>query len=102
MQNHEKSQFYYETTIGLLIVLDHLTKFHWLCPLRKFTSSLIQNFLEKQIFHLYGVPETIVSDNGSQFRSNDLNAFLTTYGITHTYTAYYSPQANASERVKGH
>lgn len=85
--------------IGLLIVLDHLTKFHWVCPLRKFTSSLIKDFLEKQIFHVYGVPEVVVSDNGSQFKANDFNAFLTQYGITHTYTAYYSPQSNASERV---
>lgn len=85
--------------IGLLIVLDHLTKFHWLCPLKKFTSSVIQDFLLKHIFHIYGIPEFIVSDNGSQFKSNDFNAFLTKLGIKHTYTALYSPQANASERV---
>lgn len=85
--------------IGLLIVLDHFSKFHWLCPMRKFTSSKIEEFLEKHIFHVYGVPETIVSDNGSQFKANDFNAFLTKYGIAHTFTAYYSPQANASERV---
>lgn len=85
--------------IGLLIVLDHLTKFHWVCPLKKFTSSVIRDFLETHIFHVYGVPEYVVSDNGSQFKANEFNAFLTTYGITHTYTAYYSPQANASERV---
>lgn len=85
--------------IGILIVLDHLSKFHWLQPLRKFTSIAVREFLEKQIFHVYGVPETIVSDNGSQFKANDLNAFFTTLGISHVYTAFYSPQANASERV---
>lgn len=85
--------------IGLLIVLDHLTKFHWVCPLKKFTAILIQKFLESNIFHVYGVPEVVVSDNGSQFKANEFNAFLTKYGITHTYTAYYSPQSNASERV---
>lgn len=85
--------------IGLLIVLDHMSKFHWIFPLRKFTSSSIQDNLLKQIFHVYGVPEYIVSDNGSQFRSNELNAFLTSLGIKHTYTALYSPQSNASERV---
>lgn len=85
--------------IGLLIVLDHLTKFHWLHPLRKFTSVAIRDYLEKNIFHCYGVPETIVSDNGSQFKANDLNAFFTSLGISHVYTALYSPQANASERV---
>lgn len=85
--------------IGLLIVLDHLTKFHWLCPMKKFTAQVIGKFLLSDIFHVYGVPEVIVSDNGSQFRSNDFNAFLTKLGIQHTYTALYSPQANASERV---
>lgn len=85
--------------IGLLIVLDHLTKFHWLYPLKKFTSSNIQEYLEHTIFHTYGVPEVIVSDNGSQFKANDINAFFTKYGIKHVYTAYYSPQSNASERV---
>lgn len=85
--------------IGLLIVLDHLTKFHWLCPLRKFTTSVIQDYLLRQIFHVYGVPEILISDNGSQFKSNEFNAFLTSRGITHTYTALYSPQSNSSERV---
>lgn len=85
--------------IGLLIVLDHLTKFHWICPLKKFTASKIIEFMEKHIFHVYGVPEVVVSDNGSQFKAGEFNAFLTTYGITHTYTAYYSPQSNSSERV---
>lgn len=85
--------------IGILIVLDHLTKFHWLCPLKKFTASVIQEFLIKHIFHIFGVPEYIVSDNGSQFKSNEFNAFLTELGIKHVFTALYSPQANASERV---
>lgn len=77
----------------------HLSKFHWLCPLRKLSASAIEDYLEKHIFHVYGVPESIVSDNGSQFRSNELNAFFTKYGVNHVYTALYSPQSNASERV---
>lgn len=85
--------------IGILIVLDHLSKFHWLHPLKKFTSAAIKDFMEKQIFHTYGVPEVIVSDNGTQFRANNLNALFTSLGIQHVYTALYSPQANASERV---
>lgn len=88
-----------DRNIGILIVLDHLTKFHWLFPIRKFCSNTIMDILEKQIFHVFGVPETIISDNGSQFRANNFNAFLTSYNIEHIYTAVYSPQSNASERV---
>lgn len=85
--------------IGILIVLDHMTKFHWLFPLRKFSSCAIQDNLLKHIFHVFGVPEIILSDNGSQFRANEFNAFLTALGISHIYTAVYSPQSNSSERV---
>ncbi|XP_044314737.1 uncharacterized protein K02A2.6-like [Drosophila rhopaloa] len=47
----------------------------------------------------YGAPETVVSDNGSQFRSHAFRKLMQQYGITHTFTAVHSPQANASERV---
>lgn len=40
--------------IGLLIVLDYFSNFHWLCPLKKFTSKAIIEFLEDQIFLLMG------------------------------------------------
>lgn len=40
-----------------------------------------------------------MSDNESRFKSNSFNAFLTSFGIQYKYTAFYSPQANASERV---
>lgn len=85
--------------IGIFIVLDNFSKYHWLCPLKKFSSTNIIDFLERQIFHHYGVPEIVMSDNGSQFKANDFNKFLEKYGIHHTYTALYSPQSNASERV---
>jgi len=85
--------------VGLLIVLDHFSKYPWLQPLKKFTSAAIIEFLLKQVFHSVGVPETIVSDNGTQFKASEFNAFITELGINHVYTALYSPQSNAAERV---
>lgn len=67
--------------------------------MRRFTSKSIIEFLEGNIFHHHGVPESVISDNGSQFKANDFNAFLTQYGIKNIYTPLYSPQSNASERV---
>lgn len=60
---------------------DHMSKFHWLCPLKKFNTAPIQEFLQNQIFLTYGVPYCIVSDNGVQFKSKDFNAWLTSLGI---------------------
>lgn len=85
--------------IGLLVVLDHFSKFVFLKPLKKFITKDITNFLQNEIFCCFGVPESLVSDNGSQFRSNDFRKFLEGYGIKHILSAVYSPQINASERV---
>lgn len=85
--------------IGVLIILDHFTKFTFLAPLKKFNSKLIIEYLKERIFDCFGVPETMVSDNGSQFKSKEFEAFLVKYGVSHVCTAVYSPQSNASERV---
>jgi len=46
----------------------------------------------------YGVPETIVSDNGSQFRAVGFKKLIQQYGVTHVLTAVHALEANASER----
>lgn len=48
----------------ILIVLDHMSKFVWLKPLRKATAKNVVRYLEEDNFHMVGVPETVLSDNG--------------------------------------
>lgn len=83
----------------ILIVLDQLTKFVWLKPLRKATAIEIVKYVESDIFHMVGVPETLLSDNGVQFVSKEFRALLSRYGVRQINTATHAPQANASERV---
>ena len=50
---------------------------------------------------MHGLPETLTSDNGGQFTSNEMESFLKTNGITHTRTTPLWPQANGQvERIK--
>jgi len=76
-----------------------MSKFHFLQPLKIFTSDKICDYLLRYVFYTFGVPESILTDNGSQFKSGQFKAFLTRFGISHISTAIYSPQANASERL---
>ena len=85
--------------IGIFVVLDHLSKYPFLKPVKKFTTDAIIRFMEEEIFHCFGVPEIIVSDNGVQFKSHQFNTLLQNYNVQHFYTAVHAPQANASERV---
>ncbi|KAL7735169.1 hypothetical protein ACLKA6_014885 [Drosophila palustris] len=80
------------------LITDHASLL-WLMRQPNLKAPIIQNFLQDQIFFAYGVPQTIVSDNGPQFKAVEFNAWLTSLGIRHIYTAVYSPQSNASERV---
>lgn len=83
----------------ILIIVDQLSKFLWLKPLRKASAITIVRFIESEIFHFVGAPETILSDNGKQFISNDFRALLSRYGVRHINSATHAPQVNASERV---
>lgn len=84
---------------SLLIVLDKFSKYVLLKPLYKASAEHIIRYLETDVFHIFGVPETILSDNGVQFRSKMFEELLKKYGISHVRTATHSPQVNASERV---
>lgn len=93
---------YPRSTLGnthLLIVLDQFSKFVLIHPLRKANSTSIIRFLHSSVFNLFGVPETLLSDNGVQYTSRKFKDFLDKYRVNHVRTAIYSPQANASERV---
>lgn len=85
--------------IGILIILDHFSKFVFLKPLKKLISKPILEYLRNDVFSCFGVPEVVLTDNGSQFKSKDFESFLGKHGVKHVFTALYSPQANASERV---
>lgn len=83
----------------ILVILDHLTKFPIFVPIRQATAALTIEILEKQVFSIFNVPETLLSDNGSQFLSQIFQNFLASFGVRHLTTPIYSPQANASERL---
>lgn len=65
----------------------------------KATTKAVSKFLIDEIFHKFGVPEILHSDNGKQFVSESFIELLNIYGIKHIRTAFHSPQANASKRV---
>ena len=83
----------------IFIVLDHLTKYIFLKPMRAATSQGVIQYFQSEIFPSFGVPQFLHSDNGKQFISREMEQFLGSYGIQHIRTGFYSPQSNASERA---
>lgn len=65
---------------------------------RKADASTILKFLHTEIFTRYGFPETVLTDNGSQFLSKQWTEYCQKHDINHLTTAVYSPRQNPVEQ----
>lgn len=83
----------------ILVIIDVFTKFTLLHPINKPTSNKVIQFLEEQVFLMYGVPFVAIQDNGSQFISKKYKKLLADYEIRPWFIATYHPQANSVERM---
>lgn len=83
----------------ILVIVDSHTKWIEAIPLKQATTSATINCL-REIFSRFGVPRTIVSDNGTQFTSREFATFVEQNNISHVRTAPFHPQSNgAAERA---
>lgn len=85
----------------LLTMIDLHSRFPEVEVLRRSRSSDIIESLAKQ-FARYGIPDTLISDNGTPFVSNEFESFLSSNGIVHIYSSNYYPRGNSVvERLHG-
>lgn len=82
----------------ILAILDTFSKHIKLYALKKATTRAILNRIEKDYIPEVGKPETILTDNGTQFTSKIWTESLDKKGIKTAFTSRYHPQANPVER----
>lgn len=73
----------------ILVVVDLFSKFVLIKPLKRATAEATLHFLRENVFLKYGVPEILISDNGTQLKSKLFAEFLAKYGVRHWTTANY-------------
>lgn len=83
----------------LLVVTDVFSKFVLVQPFREAKASSVAEFLKNMVFLLFGVPEIVLTDNGTQFTSKLFRQLLEEFNVTHWLTPSYHPQVNNTERV---
>lgn len=88
-----------QQNIYLLVVVCCFTKYCLLFPLRRATGKVIAQRLEDHVFLVHGIPQTIISDNGSQFVSHEVQTLYQRYNIPQVHLGpVYCPQVNTVER----
>ena len=75
-----------------LAAIDYYSRYTELAKLSITTSAAVIQEL-KEIFARQGIPEVLVSDNGSQFSSKEFKDFTVTWGITHVTSSPKFPQS---------
>nr|KYP31357.1 Transposon Ty3-I Gag-Pol polyprotein [Cajanus cajan] len=78
----------------VLVAIDYFTKWIEACPLAKITTKNVQIFTWKNIICRFGIPHTLVTDNGRQFIAQGFEDFLRELGIKHLPTSVEHPQTN--------
>jgi transposase InsO family protein len=92
---------YEETPSGnqfLLVVTDIFSKWVEAFPIRRATAKATVRALENEVFCRWGYPSAIISDNGTQFTSEEFRRACRRWKTRHWPTAIYHPQANPAER----
>ena len=62
-------------------------------------SMKIKEFVYKNIVYRYGVPHTIVSDNGTQFDCDEFKEFCNDLQIKKVFSSVVRPQANGQVKA---
>jgi hypothetical protein len=85
----------------ILTIMDMYSRFANAYPIKKPTSTEIILKLQDH-FSKFGLPNEILSDNGSQFISKEFKEFLERMAIKQRNTSIYNPCANGRlERIHG-
>ena len=85
--------------IYLAVCTDLFSKYVWVRPLRVANAENVKTHLLEDVFLKFGVPGTLISDNGSQFKSKIIQDLCAEYGVKMLTNFYYHAQANPTERV---
>lgn len=78
---------------NLLVIVDYFSRFTEAVVMKQITAKYTIQALH-ETFCRFGVPETMKTDNGPQFISDELNTFCKEYGIQLRKITPYWPQAN--------
>jgi ribonuclease HI len=78
----------------ILAITDYFTKWVEAVPMKSVTSRDVINFVKEHVIHRFGIPQTITTDGGSVFISDEFKKFAADMGIKLIRSSPYYAQAN--------
>jgi hypothetical protein len=78
----------------VLAITDYFTKWVEAIPMKSVTLKDVVNFIKEHVIHRFGIPQTIMTDGGSVFISEEFRKFTTDVGIKLIRSSPFYAQAN--------
>jgi hypothetical protein len=78
----------------VLVATDYFTKWTEAVPLKNMTHKEVIGFITKHIIHRFNIPQTLTTDQGTSFTSDQVCEFVDSYKIKLLNSSPYYAQAN--------
>ncbi|KAK0573961.1 hypothetical protein LWI29_016278 [Acer saccharum] len=82
-----------------IVAVDYFTKWVEAEPLVHITEANTISFVKKNILYRFGIPNTIITDNGTQFDGRKCRELCDKYGINNYYASPAHPQTNGQTKA---
>ncbi|KAL4088776.1 hypothetical protein QTP88_023860 [Uroleucon formosanum] len=86
----------YNGNVFILTLQDDLSKFAWAVPMPNHEANTVAKFFVTQFVCLHGLPQSLVTDCGTEFLSKVFKEVCQLLKIKQTSTSPYHPQSNGS------
>nr|CAN83448.1 hypothetical protein VITISV_021464 [Vitis vinifera] len=78
----------------LLVGVDYISKWVEAIPCKHNDHRVVLKFLKENIFSRFGMPQAIISDEGTHFCNKPFETLLAKYGVKHKVATPYHPQTS--------
>lgn len=83
----------------IITATEYFTKWVEAAPLRKATGLVVAQFIQDHKLSRFGLPQRIITDNGTQFCNQHVDGLLEKYKVKHDRTTPYNPQTNGQAKA---
>ncbi|XP_060178281.1 uncharacterized protein LOC132608242 [Lycium barbarum] len=80
----------------MLVAIDYFTKWAEASSHKSVTKKVVVDFVRNNIIYRFGIPESIITDNGPNLNSGLMHEIFERFKITHRNFTPYRPQMNGA------